>query len=120
MVQIRISLLLFQELSSATDRVSDRLVEVNGSCSYGSLLQLAMYVMENQLFMSAQSVANIANNPSLVVVEEQMRNAKGSAVLFVLCSATSLVSLITTFFQEAQAVDSCDIPLRKQSPIHLR
>ena len=49
-----------------------------------------MYVMENQLFMSAQSVANIANNPFLVVVEEQMRNAKGSAVLFVLCSATFL------------------------------
>ena len=26
----------------------------------GSLLQLAMYVMENQLFMSAQSVADVA------------------------------------------------------------
>ena len=67
-----------------------------------------MYVMENQLFMSAQSVANIANNPFLVVVEEQMRNAKGSAVPFVL---RSLVSLITTFFQDAQAVDSCDFTL---------
>ena len=40
-------------------------------------------------------------------------NARGSlpAILFVLCYATSLVSLDTLGFQELQADDACDISL---------
>ena len=40
--------------------------------SMGYLLQVAMSVMENQLFLSAYRVAN---NLILVVVEKQMGNA---------------------------------------------
>ena len=49
----------------------------------------------------------------MVVVDDQMKSCKESppATLFVLCSGTSLVSLITSVFQEAQAVDSCDISI---------
>ena len=76
-------------------------------------MKIAMSVLVNQLLLSAQMVAN---NPFLVV-EQLMRNAKRFLLLFfVLCSATSSVSLVTSLLQEAHAVVPATYGFEEQPP----
>ena len=89
---------LFEILSSVTNRGSDQAVEVDGTCLHG-------------LPPAGRKGWNGESTFSVVVVDEQMSNARSSALLSSSCfpPPPSLVSLITSVFQESQAVVAYDI-----------
>ena len=105
-----------RHFSSLTDRVSDKAVEVDGNVPMDYFLRVATAETVSQLVLLTQRVAN---KPFLTVADEQMSNAKSSLLLSSSCLAppTSWVSHVTAGFQEAQAVDSCDIS-RWREPAH--
>ena len=104
---------LFEVLSPVTDRVSDKAVEVDGNCSHGLPAAARNGWNGESLFLSASTVAN---NPFLIVVHEQMSNARRSPQLSSSCFVPPLpwqVWLLRVF-QESQAVVASDISLWRE------
>ena len=114
--QIRISLLLsfLRYFSAWTDRVSDKAVEVDRICSHGlpSAGRNGWNGEWTNLFCRREGLRTICSW-CLWMNRWVMRGAL-PAILFVLCSATSLVSLHTPSFQELQSDDACDMSLWRE------